>query len=450
MTSKTNITAQLRDLATQAKKRSSSPDGATDFGWVEQEVIPHLHPVFEDDRLQQAATWSLKLLVLQEPIEEYQVVESAVGNLLEEALAIIPNVAELQDMEPEPREAADPSTLPELYEKLHQHMQCCFKSNDELLVAPLREAVSAAKQPIVVADDFFRPLPAPCESPDELDKFQLVSERDFGYSQIVQWGDSLPRRFMVRLRNFVQSIVITQRMLKPGYSGAGKPSSDNITPVHEKCYKVFGSLYERLIQKPCTEGLEGVAVLGKLYMLFHPLSHPMLPCLEGPLQSKRTSLRRAWRKEATDCQFFACLARGLEKAAALLGGKSTEKGKSRRRKKLRGQKVKSKAVTILGAILAYHQFESKEENLTPARQTELGILAGEEDRPWAQYKVSRAMESLLGPKPVEQYKRILRKTNPLAGFIKKGKSPDAPNDVDAPYYRPQHPTEAEERRSKNT
>ena len=133
-----------------------------------------------------------------------------------------------------------------------------------------------------------------------------------------------------------------------------------------------------------------------------------------------------------------------------VGGKSTEKGKSRRRKKQPGQKVKNEAVIILGAILAYHQFESEEENLTPATQVELGILAGGEDRPWTQYNVSRIMESFLGPNPAKEYKRMLLKTNPLEGFIKKGKSLDDPNDVDASYYRPQHPTDAEERRGENT
>jgi hypothetical protein len=115
-------------------------------------------------------------------------------------------------------------------------------------------------------------------------------------------------------------------------------------------------------------------------------------------------------------------------------------------KKTRDQNAKNEEVIILGAILAYHKFESEEENLTPARQTELGELAGG----WAQYKVSRAMESLLGPNPAEKYKMILRKPNPLEGFIKKGESPDDPNDVEALHYRPQHPTEADERRSENT
>jgi len=319
----------------------------------------------------------------------------------------------------------------------------------ELLVESLQEAVTAAKQPIVVADDFFRPLPGPCGPPDELDQSQLVFERDFGYGQIVQWGDSLPRRFMLRLRNFVQSIVMTQRMLKPGYSGAGESSSDNVSSIHERCYKVFGSLYERLIQKPCTDGMEGIAVLCKLYMLFHPLSHPMLPCLEGALQSKRRSLRRAWRKEATNGQFFTCLANGLDTAATLLGGRSTEKGKARRRRMQQGQGIDD-VILMKSVLLTYHKVESDGAHRKPATQKELGRLAGGEKTPWEQPRVSRALSRIFGSPPMKKYKSFLRGSAPLQGFVTRGESSEDPNDIEIPHYRPHHPTERDERRSQNT
>jgi hypothetical protein len=128
------------------------------------------------------------------------------------------------------------------------------------------------------------------------------------------------------------------------------------------------------------------------------------------------------------------------------GDKSTKKTKSRRRKKQTNQKIKTKEMILLGAIMAYHQFGSEKENLIPTSQTILGEVAGG----MTQSDVSRTMKRLFGENPSKGYKRILREPNPLEGFIKKGELLGIPNDVEAPYYRPSHPTEAEERQSENT
>jgi len=248
---------------------------------------------------------------------------------------------------------------------------------------------------------------------------------------------------MVRLKNFVQCIVITQHMLKPGYSMAGKPGADSVTPVHERCREAFGSLYERLIQEPCTEGVEGVAVLAKLYMVLHPLSHPMVPCLEGPLRLMRTSLRRTWREEATGCQFLTCLARGLEKAATLFEGRA--KRRQRERKQSQGA---DDIVMMKSVLMTHHKADSGEGDREPATQKELGRLAGG-DTPWKQYRVSRALKGIFGTSPMRTYNRLF-KTETLSGFLKKTDSSRDFEDIEAPRCRPHHPTEREERRSQNT
>jgi hypothetical protein len=97
-------------------------------------------------------------------------------------------------------------------------------------------------------------------------------------------------------------------------------------------------------------------------------------------------------------------------------------------------------------LLTYHQIESDEEHREPATQKELGRMAGGEKTPWEQPRVSRAMSRIFGSPAMNKYKSFLRGPKLLQGFVTKGESPDSPNDVDALYYRPHHPTETDERR----
>ncbi len=107
----------------------------------------------------------------------------------------------------------------------------------------------------------------------------------------------------------------------------------------------------------------------------------------------------------------------------------------------------SEKMQVLAALLTHHRFESEEINWEPARQRDLLLLLGAD---WNQSKISRALKRTFGPAPMANYKRLCRR-EAIEGFLKKeeGKDGSVSYEADAPYHRPFHPTDAEERLTQN-
>ncbi|MCX5643216.1 MAG: hypothetical protein NTZ17_00805 [Phycisphaerae bacterium] len=110
-----------------------------------------------------------------------------------------------------------------------------------------------------------------------------------------------------------------------------------------------------------------------------------------------------------------------------------------------GQSREAKRATektqLISALLAHHGFSDEmldeELNMTPATQKALAKTLK-----WGQEKVSRVVERAFPDGFWAQYRRAC-KADVLQGFLKQLE--DASTAVESVYYRPQHPTEREER-----
>ena len=97
----------------------------------------------------------------------------------------------------------------------------------------------------------------------------------------------------------------------------------------------------------------------------------------------------------------------------------------------------------LDDVLAGHKDAKQAIHWTPASSKDLEQLTR-----FSQSKVSRLMKAIFGARPINAYRRRCREQT-LQGFIRRHVDDPTSCDVDAPSYRPLHPTDDEERRAVN-
>jgi hypothetical protein len=123
------------------------------------------------------------------------------------------------------------------------------------------------------------------------------------------------------------------------------------------------------------------------------------------------------------------------------GRKTDTTKRSTRTKVSREAKRSAERTALISALLAHHRFsDDKSLNLNPAKQSDLGKSLG-----WEQDKVCRALKRSFTQRFWKDYLRVC-KTGSLRGFLKK--LDDDSIGIEAVSYRPLHPTEREEKESR--